>query len=86
MGVVAVLGGGCANKKAEAVAELGKIDAACAKPDPDGARQLMRDAAAKNPLFREALDAAKANWNVTDDAKMNPCGIFLADLKKRLAH
>ena len=75
---------GCAKHSENAAAALKSVDAACARQDQDGARQIFRDEAAKNPLFREAYEASKTNWQVTDDAKVNPCGIFLADLKKRL--
>ena len=75
---------GCQHHKEQAVAELAKIDAACAKQDTDSARQIMLDAARSNPLFGEAFEGAKTNWKVTDEARMNPCGIFLADLKRRI--
>ena len=75
---------GCARHQENAVAALGKVDAACAKQDQDGARQILREEAEKNAVFREAYEKSKESWKVTEDAKVNPCGIFLADLKKRL--
>jgi hypothetical protein len=83
-GLAALLGASCAKHQEGATEALGKVDAACAQQDQDGARQILRDEAAKNPVFQEAYEAAKANWKVSDDAKVNPCGIFLADVKKRL--
>ncbi len=83
-GFGALLVTACAKHQESAVEALGKVDAACAQQDQDGARQLLRDEAAKNPVFQRAYEASKANWKVSDDAKVNPCGIFLADLKKRL--
>ncbi len=81
---LALLALGCAKHGEGAVEALGKVDTACAGQDQDAARQILREESAKNPVFREAYEASKANWKVTDDAKVNPCGIFLADLKKRL--
>jgi hypothetical protein len=85
-GLLAAALGGCAKHKEDAHAALAQVDAACAKQDQDGARQVLRDEAGKNPVFREAYEASKASWSVSDDSKVNPCGIFLADLKKRLGN
>jgi len=82
--LLAVAPAGCAKHSENAAVALRNVDAACARQDPNAARQILRDEAANNPLFREAYEASKSNWQVTDDAKVNPCGIFLADLKKRL--
>ena len=84
VGFSALLLAGCAKHEENAAEALSKVDAACAEQDQDGARQILRDEAAKNPVFQHAYEASKANWSVSDDAKVNPCGIFLADLKKRL--
>jgi hypothetical protein len=75
---------GCAKHKENAIEALAKVDAACAQQDQDTAREVLRTEAANNPVFREAYEASRANWTVSDDSKVNPCGIFLADLKKRL--
>jgi len=84
VGIVALILAGCTKHEEHATEALSQVDAACARQDQEGARQILRDQAATNPVFREAFEASKANWNVSDDAKVNPCGIFLADLKKRL--
>ncbi len=80
----AALGGGCKQGPAAAKVSLEEVDAACAKGDLEAARVALAEAADRNRAFRDALEEAKANWGNADLSKINPCGVILEDLRRRL--
>jgi len=80
----AVLGAGCKQGPAAAKVSLGEVDAACAKGDLEAARVALAEAAEQNRAFRDALEDAKASWGNADLSRINPCGVILEDLRRRL--
>ncbi|HOU94385.1 MAG TPA: hypothetical protein PLU22_25210 [Polyangiaceae bacterium] len=79
-----VLGAGCKHGPAAAKVDLARVDAACARGDVEAARAALAEAAEQNRTFREALDDAKASWGNADLTRINPCGVILEDLRRRL--
>lgn len=77
---------GCDRERAVAEAELARVEAACAQGDPDAARTALTRGAEQSRLFANALEDAKANWGGAELAKVNPCGLLLEDLRRRLPH
>ncbi len=82
--LAAALGGGCKRGPAAAKVSLEAVDAACAKGDLEAARVALAEAADQNRAFRDALEEAKANWGNAELSKINPCGVILEDLRRRL--
>ncbi|MBN2195443.1 MAG: hypothetical protein JW751_21670 [Polyangiaceae bacterium] len=76
---------GCQSEQAAARVDLGKVDAACTSGDQEAARIALGEAAAANRAFRDAYEEAIANWGGADPARINPCGVILEDLRRRLA-
>jgi len=78
------LGAGCRQGPAAAKVSLGEVDAACAKGDLEAARVALAEAAEQNRAFRDALEDAKSSWGNADLSRINPCGVILEDLRRRL--
>lgn len=83
--ILGMLGwGGCTQHEESARQSLQEIDQACGAGQPEQARRILLQAAKDNPLFGEAYEGAKANWQISDDTKVNACGLIREDLRRRL--
>jgi len=75
---------GCKHGPAAAKVDLARVDAACARGDVEAARAALAEASERNRTFRDALEDAKASWGNADLSRLNPCGVILEDLRRRL--
>ncbi len=75
---------GCGKEKKEAQAAAKEIKAACDAKDKDKATELGKDAYAKNPAFKEAVDQAAVTWKVDDVDRFAYCGVGMAQVRGML--
>jgi hypothetical protein len=75
---------GCSKDKQEAVTAAEEIEGLCKSGKKDEAAKKGADMYSKNTVFKKSVDAAAANWKVSDVSKFSYCGVAFVEATSRM--